>query len=362
MIHTEIVEHVDKNWWNSLVRLGNGEFYQSTYHADYCEDCFFKHTYYVIAAENGTPLGIALFFLEGYGQDTLAANFPPIISKFPIRFFQSFWKCCSLIYGPLIFDLEREEAILDHLLQEIERFAKKNKIFFWKKVMPPIHKHQFKEEVWDRCFLRYGFSKDRWATFLVDLTGADEVLWQGFKSSARKAINKVKKQGVSFVRVADEKSFDQYYALLKETSQRLSFRMWFRYELLKKWWLKNQEVLQFFLVEHEGIPLAGQGVFLFHHLMREIFVGTSNYALEHKLYGSDFLKFEIFKWGKEQGYTLYDLAGVHPNPSATAEKHIRQFKEKWGGRYLEHPVYSKIYGVKRSHFLQRMKQVYARLQ
>ncbi len=357
MIDVKIIQDVDGEWWNSLVRSVGGEFHQTAFHAGYCRECTRKKAYYVIAEEQNRTLGIAMFFLEGYGQDFLTVNFPPSISKLPTQLYRSLWKCCSILHGPLILDAEREEEILDRLLQEIERFALREKVFLWKKVIPPLHKQSFRQTVWDSCFSKYGFSQENWGTFLVDLTTEDEALWSGLKASARKAIKKITKQGGHFIQVTDEEAFQKYYSLLVETCQRINMNMWFHYDFMKSWWEKNQDVFQIFLVEHEGKAVAGQGVFLFDDIMREVFSGTSNYAIKNKLYGGDLLKFETFKWGKEQGHKIYDLAGVNPNPSTTAEKHIRQFKEKWGGKYIEYPIYSKIYGVKRHRLLGRLKQL-----
>jgi hypothetical protein len=355
MMRAEVVRDVDGQWWDSLVRSAQGEFHQSMAYSSFCCECFRKRPYYLIVEENGTPSGIASFFLEGYGQDFFTAKFPLPLSTLPVGLLRSVWKCCSLIHGPLIFDRDREADVLKRLLEEIEQFARAENIFWWKKVMPPLHDQSYTRALWDHVFAHAGFEQSAWATFLVDLTEDEETLWKRLKHSARKTIKKVGKQGVSFRQVTDEAGFRKYYTLFAETRARKGLPMGIRYDLLKQWWRQHQDVFHIFLAEQEGIPLAGQGVFHFHHIMREVFAGTSDYAVEHKLYGGDFLKFEVLKWGKQHGYHLYDLAGVHPNPPTPAEKNIRQFKEKWGGQYVEFSVYHKLYNPRPQQVLHGVK-------
>ena len=362
MIQTKILQNVEKSWWNALVSSANGEFHQTGFYAQFCTECLLKKPYYVIAEENGTPLGIAMFFLEGYGQDGVTANLPLNISKLPTRILRTLWKCCSLLHGPLILDRTREQEILEQLIETIEHFARTEKLFLWKKVMPPIHHQAFNQTVWDTCFKQYGFEHSTWATFLIDLTMSVDELWKGFKHSARKSIKKIKKEEVSFFRVVDEDGLRKYYSVLSETRERKGLQLGVRYDLLRNWWLNHAGVFQIFLVECQGKPLAGQGVFLFNNIMREVFAGTSNYAVEEKLYGGDLLKFEILKWAKESGFQLYDLAGVNPNPITASEKNIRQFKEKWGGKYIQYSVYSKVYGRARYQVLNKFrKQAHERI-
>ena len=47
----------------------------------------------------------------------------------------------------------------------------------------------------------------------------------------------------------------------------------------------------------------------------------------------DLLKWEVILWGRQQGYSYYDLAGLNPRDDATEkERQIARFKRKWGGR------------------------------
>jgi lipid II:glycine glycyltransferase (peptidoglycan interpeptide bridge formation enzyme) len=73
----------------------------------------------------------------------------------------------------------------------------------------------------------------------------------------------------------------------------------------------------------------------------EMSVVRSDYAVEKNLYPGDAIKWAIIKWGHGQGFRTYDLAGVNPNPETPKEQGIRQFKEKWGGEYVEYPIFTK---------------------
>ena len=47
------------------------------------------------------------------------------------------------------------------------------------------------------------------------------------------------------------------------------------------------------------------------------------------------------RYVRDKGCTLFDLAGVAPEPANQKEAGIRRFKEKWGGKYVEYSRFEK---------------------
>lgn len=359
-MQVKIVQQIDSTWWDGLIRSAGGEFEQSTGCAAYFGSELYRCLpYYAIVEDHGIVVGLALFISQGYGQSALTMRLPLALSAFPVWCLQSCWNVCSLLYGPLILDPSREQEILACLMGELDRFSRHHKVFWWRQIIPPL-RSPATIVTWDACFKRAGFQRDLWGTFLVDLTVDEATLWASLKQSARKVLKKMPPERITFAEITDETGFKKYYTMLQETRIRANLPMFGDFEALRRDFAACPNYRKFFLVEYDGIPLAGQGVTLFHQSMREIMIANSNYAVEHKLYGGDFLKFELFKWGKARGYTSYDLAGVNPHPTTQAEQNIRQFKEKWGGQYVEYPIYSKVYGTRRHAFLNRLKRMVKR--
>jgi hypothetical protein len=363
MIRVNIVRELEPAWWDALVRSVNGEFRQTSHFVRIHTESFpLLQPFYAIAEEHNTPLGIALFSVDGYGQSLFISRYPPAMSRIPVRILQRVWKRATLMYGPLILDATREAEILDALVGELDRFARQHRLLAWKKIVPPIHGQTVDLEIWNPCFAKHGFQQDAWATFLVDLSVDEDTLWRRLKNSARKAIKKAQRQDIVVRPVTNAESFKKYYNLLRETGARVNRPMGLYRSLMESLWQHNTglDVQHFFLAEQEGIPLAGQGVFSSPAVTREVILGVSDYAIQQKLYGGDLLKFEILKWAMARQCKLYDLAGVAPQPVTTAQKHIRQFKKKWGGEYTEYPVYSKRYDPPRSALLHWGQKLFKR--
>lgn len=355
MMRTRISSTVDTEWWDARVRDVGGDFEQSSACAAYfCATTPGLRPHYMQVEDNdGTLLALALFFSEGYGQSGLTGRLPRWCSALTAPILRLTWKTCWLVHGPLILEPAREDEILKSFLAALNRFAQREHIFWWKSLAAPV-RQPYSQMCWNARFEEADFSRSAWGTLLVDLTGDEETLWKQFKSSARKALKKMPREHLTFSEITDEAGLRKYYDMLQETRQRANLPIFGNFDALRRDFAACPDYRKFFLVEYDGIPLAAQGVVAYNGLVREIMIGVSNYAIDHKIYGGDFLKFEILKWGQRHSYTAYDLAGVNPKPGTQAEKNIRQFKAKWGGQYIEYPIYSKVYGTLRYKLLRTL--------
>ena len=91
-------------------------------------------------------------------------------------------------------------------------------------------------------------------------------------------------------------------------------------------------VFETFVAEKSNVPIAGLSVWGYNGIIAELGSFQSEKGFVEKLYGSDLIKWEVLRWGSEQGYRAFDLAGISPKPQDAKERGIRQFKEKWGGQ------------------------------
>jgi lipid II:glycine glycyltransferase (peptidoglycan interpeptide bridge formation enzyme) len=53
---------------------------------------------------------------------------------------------------------------------------------------------------------------------------------------------------------------------------------------------------------------------------------------------------------------VYDLSGVSPSPIDPKEEGIRRFKSKFGGKYVEYAIYSKIYSRTKDKLVRWLKR------
>ncbi len=93
-----------------------------------------------------------------------------------------------------------------------------------------------------------------------------------------------------------------------------------------------------FTVKYNNDIIASFFGLIYKNRIYEFYVGNeSNYA---KMNPGDFLLWEIFKWGKQHGYALFDFGGAG-KPGIPYG--VRDYKMKFGGTILELGRYEKIH-------------------
>ncbi len=210
------------------------------------------------------------------------------------------------------------------LLSEIERFCRKRNIHTVSSSELPIVAKAFVPPNW---------GTREWATLVVDLREGESALWDKLKKTARKAIRVAQQDGISVRRLKSADEFPTYFDFISQCAARIGKKVYF-IDLELDWrCLHRDAVFEIFVAEKEGELLASLGVWGYNGIIAELGSFQSERSFKEKLYGGDLIKWEVLRWGSQRGYRMFDLAGVNPNPETEKERRIRQFKEKWGGRY-----------------------------
>ena len=182
------------------------------------------------------------------------------------------------------------------------------------------------------------FRTVRWATYIVDCQGSEEALWRRLKPSARKSIRKAQDRGLTVRRLASREEMPPYIQFAKRAARASGRTLSGQPDLLMAWdCLREQACLEFFVAELRGecvsaLGVRGQGVWV-----SEFGSYQSLRDRTERLHAQDLIKWEVIRWARRCGLRYMDLAGVNPEPATAKERGIRQFKEKWGGRYVEFP-------------------------
>lgn len=208
--------------------------------------------------------------------------------------------------------------------------------------MAPFSEHSLSNTISD-IFCGVGYSSSTWGTFLVDLHQSEEALFKTLAHASRKCINKCKRNNVSVFWVNSYEEFvSVFWEVFHETKVQKGLVVPepspIPYELDV-----NKRYHYGVALSEDGEPLACLGMHLFNGVATEIASATAAKSYELKLPGQDVLHWEIMLRAKALGCHTFDLAGVNPNPQTSKEQGIMRFKKKWGGRYVEYPVYRKYY-------------------
>ena len=327
---------IDKSYWNEHVAsLPEGPVFQTSFWADFEEEYMLYQPIYFYVKEGGETKAICLGFITAHNHYGYFEK--PILHKFlPLK--RNLLPSFMCQEGILVFedDEQRKKEIARFLLDEIISFCRRNRVVNIQSLTLPILGHSQISLEGD-CPLE----KRKRATYLVNLQQSEDSAWKNLKHAARKAVNKASKDGIRVEHVKDETQLKAFYDFDREELLKKGSRVYSYDNSLVMWrHLRKGNCVELFVAYHEDRMIGSLGIWHYNGNLYEFASVQSEYAYENKLYSGDAIKWEIIKWGIQNGYRWYNLAGVNPEPKTPKEEGIRRFKEKWGGEYREYFEYS----------------------
>lgn len=174
----------------------------------------------------------------------------------------------------------------------------------------------------------------KWS-FWLDLKKDTEDILMDMKSKTRYNIRYADRQGVKVVKDNSWESFDKYWRLMKRTMDRQNF--YAHDKSYHKLMFKNLkgEIAHLFRAEYEGETLTAWIVFVLNGVLYYPYGASTR---KHKnVQASSRMTWEVIKFGKDQGCTLFDMWG---SPGPKPEKSdpwygFWRFKKGFGAKIVE---------------------------
>lgn len=338
-VRVEVLDSVEAEWWNSLVAGDpGGTIFQTVQWANFSAEYVGRSPYFLVArTPDDNPVGALLLFRTAASH---LAFFERPLGRLIISALKQFAPGFLWMYGPVVVPgvdkMQVTSVLLDKVLA-IARAARAQEI----SGTLPIHR----STLLDANLNSAGWSLNRHATLLVDLTPDEEQLWKNLKGSARKAVRRATgRDGIVVERIQTLDELREYYDFVVQCRRGMGLHT-FSFDNLAIEWkhLRPLEAMEVFVAKWQGQLIAGLGIWAFNGILHEFTSVQSLESYEKKLYGNDAIKWEIIKWGHAQGARLYDLQGIAIQPANPKEAGVCQFKEKWGGQYVEYDTYSRVF-------------------
>jgi len=176
------------------------------------------------------------------------------------------------------------------------------------------------------------------AVMVLDLSPEEEKIFGGFHSKWRYNVRLAERKGVE-VAPAGREELPAFYDLLVETARRDGFfirgRSYFS-DLFDV--LQPAGMMAMFLARHEGTPIAGAICMGFGSRLTYTYGASS--SSHRNVMPNHLLQWQMIRWAKERGYSIYDFRGVSPlRDGKPVEENIaglNRFKEGFGARYVEY--------------------------
>ena len=313
--------------------------------------------------------GIASYFLTAQCAETTVCNLclfhgfihPDLVPWRRSLLRTSFMRKLMGVYrwfgGPLIYNKERYDEILQGFLDCVDEMARRDGIVAIQGVTVPFYEKGMDAERIEQIYASRGYVRQGEATIVLDLDGDLDTLWTKMHKDARQKVRKAEKQGVE-VREADaiEQWYD-YYDIRIENTRRAGVRTPHIDVIVGTEPIYGPHGMgKVFLAYCDGRAVAGQMVVIFNGNIQLAGICSSDYAREKKLAANDLLQWRIIEWAHAQGHRLIDWSGYNLEPKDEKQEGINRFKAKWGGCIVPYASFSKVHGYRKYQILAWCKE------
>lgn len=332
-MRAEVLRQVDGNWWNQ--KLGSsphGVVYQTYHWAEFLREYMGCDVYYAICYDSaGSCRGLLAF--QGYAPLHLEFLERPVGSLVN-KILKRLYPVCSWLEGPVLLGQEGDwPDVVEELLAEVIRFAGMKHMGRFT-IPLDLGSHIPGKTL-------QSLRRSSWATYRLDLTPPSEELWKGLKPSARKSLKRARKDGITVEAIQGEAGRRDFQSFREHCQKARGVRSFSVENLLVRYrWLEQIDGEEMFIAKHQDRPISSLGIFRFNGVLYEFGANQDPRAASEKLYGGDLIRWEIIQRGHARGDRCYDFSGVNPGVRNEKEEGIARFKKKWGGTYVEYPMFS----------------------
>ena len=323
MITIEVTKKPDLNWNKRLIKAQLGTTNQTIERGINFDRTGQSPRFMKFIDNNGNIVGQLLFSISSrLDKKGLPGKVLKRITGLKLPLY--FW-----IYGPIIFDQEKNEDIFSSLRNFLN--SKKCKVYGTTNPLIPT----------DPDILKKNFQITEWATYIIDLRKSKEELYNNIeKHSGRKNIERAIKRGVTIEEI-NEKSLVKYHEIRTKFQETLEEKKTDFKHMLAYWKLMKPLGFSGFLAKKGGIEIGGLMFHYFNNVIVEAGVARSKQDLVEKLYAHDLIKWKIIEWGVKNKMKYYDLAGFNLHPKLKKEEGIKRYKTKWGGQKYSYWIIKK---------------------
>ncbi|UCG30860.1 MAG: peptidoglycan bridge formation glycyltransferase FemA/FemB family protein [candidate division WOR-3 bacterium] len=188
-------------------------------------------------------------------------------------------------------------------------------------------------------FLELKYSYKDHLNIIIDLTKSEQSLWDEMHSKRRNEIRKAYKEGVKVRELDGKDDIDTSYEILKGVyaqaglplADKTMFQGAFRV-------LGPHQMIRYFGAFIDDKLIGVICILAYKDLLYDWYAGSRFEFL--RKYPNDILPWEVFKWGKANGYSTFDFGGAG---SPDKDYGVRRFKQKFGGAILNFGRFEKIH-------------------
>ena len=330
-INITSVKEVDNDEWNQFLQTTSESTYFCT--ADWWNT--FEESYILQVRNN---------------DDKLIAGVPfRFVSVLPLigRFFRFAWLDSSVLVTNG-YNANESALLKEQVFAYLIQHFKKSGIIVMN-ISTKTRSHD--APIFERIFK----STEKSATIIVDLKRSEEEIFMSFAKNKRKLVRKTQKLGLEIKILEGESGFslvpDYCYLQNKlfEHKKKTYSSIYYKDEDHIKSILASHDKAYIIIAYQGDKPIVGN-IMVAHKKSLYAYLGASDNKLNRKTNAATLLKYEIFMFGKRNGYESYDYGGIPylvPEPTDSLYG-VYMFKLDFGGERAEYDCSS--YAIRKHRY------------
>lgn len=187
--------------------------------------------------------------------------------------------------------------------------------------------------------MQMGYTYEAHLDIVVDLKKSEDQLWKEVHTKRRNEIRRAIQEGTSFEIRSDEEALKNCYGILEEVYHRAKLPLPSKHHfqaLLEN--SSGSEGLKLFVANYEGKIIGCMLCLAYGTTLFDYYAGA--YREYYNKYPNDLVPWEVFRWGKQNGFTRFAFGGAgKPN----VPYGVRDYKKKFGGEFVNYGRFEKIH-------------------
>ena len=187
-------------------------------------------------------------------------------------------------------------------------------------------------------FDNLGYYYEDHLNILINLMKSEDLLLKQMHSTRRKQIRRALRRGVTVKEFESIGNINKIYSILSEVYARAKLPLADKSLFNSAFKILNsKKMIKCFGAFNNKELIGVRCVLAYKNTLYDWYAGSLKKYLDK--YPNDLLPWEVFKWGKENGYTIFDFGGAGKSNKPYG---VRNYKKKFGGQMVNYGRYEKV--------------------
>ncbi len=198
--------------------------------------------------------------------------------------------------------------------------------------------------LWDISRIKNKFFETKYVyedhlNILIDLSKAEDVLWKEVHSKRRNEIRRARKEGTCVKELVEIADVETMYEILRGVYNSAKLPLADRTMFMAAFEiLRPMGLCRYFGAFNDGHLIGAICVLAYKEHLYDWYAGSLMQYFNK--YPNDLLPWEVFRWGKENGYLMFDFGGA----GKPGKKYgVRDYKKRFGGFFSNYGRFEKIH-------------------